>query len=810
MLVNNRYRLGALVRTGVMATFEAQEVPSGRNYYLHLVAHAGSSALSLMDTVRARLAAGRGRSSAPLVEIGDYDGTPYAVTEPRPELLDLQQWIDENPPQSFSGTVGDAGSGEAGAGGAADSGSTGEFTRMFRDQGQGAPGTQDPPQPPTGFPTALQPPATGSHTGGSGSGSLTSQPAAGPGRESAPGREPGEFTQLFSSEAKNDPPQSEVHGQKPPRSLETADGDSHSRKLSPEDRRAEMSHYRMVPRGDRESDTPPPWESPPGSRKPYAAQTPTQPEVASAGEPGEVTRLFQGGGGRAGDPDLPAPGSGAASPPRQASPESGSRPSASQLSRAPSESPGAPRQVDQPGEFTQLFQSGGQRQEKPSGGGPPAPPPREPDFWQPSPPQRESPRSDPGHANEPGQFTKQFGGPAPPPSTQQSPPQSSPPAPSSSGEFTGLFGPRQPATHRPDSPNYPPQPPHPAGKGEKGDFTRMFGGPADAPRGSGVPSPQAPWPPSYGGHSEDQADKPGDFTRLFGKQGGRRPADIPIEDIQPPGGATEMYRGAASRPPAPPPPASQEPGEYTRVAGKESPLPRQQAPPVAPVYPVAPPPTAMPVAPVPPPAPPPVPPPAPAASQPAAPQPAAPQRSEKRPARNADRSMYLILALVFCALLLVALGIVLFVTLTGDNGEPQAAPAGEQSAPRQAPAGIPATGLTPSITAPSATAPSVSAPAVSAPSASGSGISGGSLSAPSVSQPSLTAPRASMPSVSAPSAAAPRLPSGQIPSSAAPQPAVQAAAPASSGTPYLALIIILSVLLVVAVGAAVYFALRRA
>jgi cobalamin biosynthesis Mg chelatase CobN len=53
-----------------------------------------------------------------------------------------------------------------------------------------------------------------------------------------------------------------------------------------------------------------------------------------------------------------------------------------------------------------------------------------------------------------------------------------------------------------------------------------------------------------------------------------------------------------------------------------------------------------------------------------------------------------------------------------------------------------------------------------------------------------------------------RLPSGQIPAATAAQPAGQAAE--SSGTPFLALIIILSVLLVVAVGAAVYFALRRA
>jgi hypothetical protein len=57
----------------------------------------------------------------------------------------------------------------------------------------------------------------------------------------------------------------------------------------------------------------------------------------------------------------------------------------------------------------------------------------------------------------------------------------------------------------------------------------------------------------------------------------------------------------------------------------------------------------------------------------------------------------------------------------------------------------------------------------------------------------------------------PQASSGQIPAaSTAPQASGQPAAAESGGTPYFALIIILSVLLVVAVGAAVYFALRRA
>jgi len=176
--------------------------------------------------------------------------------------------------------------------------------------------------------------------------------------------------------------------------------------------------------------------------------------------------------------------------------------------------------------------------------------------------------------------------------------------------------------------------------------------------------------------------------------------------------------------------------------------------------------------------------------------------------------MYLILALLFCALLVVALGIVLFVALTG---EPR-----EQAAPAQAPVAAPQSGrgtslsvpgvTPPSVTSPSLRPPSVSAPSVTAPSLSSSGISAGSVTAPSVTAPSVSSPSLYGPSVS--TSRVPTLPGvsgGQIPATAAaPQTSGQPAAAETGGTPYLALIIILSVLLVVAVGAAVYFALRRA
>jgi flagellar basal body-associated protein FliL len=172
----------------------------------------------------------------------------------------------------------------------------------------------------------------------------------------------------------------------------------------------------------------------------------------------------------------------------------------------------------------------------------------------------------------------------------------------------------------------------------------------------------------------------------------------------------------------------------------------------------------------------------------------APKReSESEP--NSDRSLYLILALVFCALIAVALGIALFVSMTSDKPDP----AGQQVEAQQGGAQTPSL---PSGVSSSVRPPSVSSPSMTAPSVSSSGISSGSVSAPSV-----TAPSVSSPSLSTPSVSGARLPSGQIPAATA-QPAGQATE--SSGAPFLALIIVLSVLLVIAVGAAVYFAVRRA
>ena len=93
MIVNDKYRLGALVRSGEVATFEAREISTGRSLYVHLMAGAPTVA-ALTAEVRARLAAASGRPPSPLIEQGDFEGSPFVVTDATPELLDLRRWLE--------------------------------------------------------------------------------------------------------------------------------------------------------------------------------------------------------------------------------------------------------------------------------------------------------------------------------------------------------------------------------------------------------------------------------------------------------------------------------------------------------------------------------------------------------------------------------------------------------------------------------------------------------------------------------------------------------------------------------------------
>lgn len=134
---------------------------------------------------------------------------------------------------------------------------------------------------------------------------------------------------------------------------------------------------------------------------------------------------------------------------------------------------------------------------------------------------------------QPGEFTRMFGGAAvsaPPP-----PPAPAPPAPSQQqpGEFTRLFGghstatPASPAQHQP------------------GPFTRQFASappPVEPPRPPSAPAFQVapPFGPPEAPPKPEPHSGPGEFTKLFGSPLGANP--LPVEEIE---------RGVLAPPPAP-------------------------------------------------------------------------------------------------------------------------------------------------------------------------------------------------------------------------------------------------------------------
>jgi hypothetical protein len=712
----------------------------------------------------------------------------------------------------------------------------GEFTQLFQDS-QGLGKSEVRAEPPETSPTpreelAPEPPAvprtpqrTPQEPIG---GSPAAQPASGPaqpakGAQQARTGQTGEFTKLFRE---GPPPSDRQKPASPPQVAEPSVTDSGTfRKVSPQERRQEMRQFRLVshPGGEPPRPAPGAESRPVGPVDKPPAVEPPQPSAGSSHEPGEFTRLFQGGP-QAGTPDSPPlrPQGPLAQAPPAGAPD---RRSATQLG-GPSSAPpgGAPLAPQQPGDPTWRAQQEAGPKPSPQA---PFPPPAAvpPASGRPSGPGAYG--GEPHKVDQTGEFTKLFREgkpssgrhePAPPPAPQ-APPAASP----DPGEFTRLFGSGQSAPTEPDPWGGRQHSPPPRAS-EAGDFTRIFGGGGSSgPQGGDPFSGGSSWPPDSQRQTLEPEDQPGAFTKMFGGRSSQGPEGAANwrETPHDPRGATQISRDPSPPPQAPPPPPVQGPSDFTRLMGNAPPPPRQQAPPEqqAPVQPV-PPPAAPPAYPAAPPAyaappvaaAPPAAPAPPVAAQPAA---AAPQPARRQPERGPanDRSTYLILALVFCALLVVALGIVLFVSLTGDRGgQPAQGEVQTQQEAPQAPAANPGYRVNrstsvPGIRQPSVTSPSLRAPSVRAPSVSRSGISSGSVTAPSVSGPRVSAPSVSSPRLPT----VPRASSGQIPSaSAAPQSSGQPAAAETGGTPYLALIIILSILLVIAVGAAVYYALRRA
>ncbi len=572
MIVNDKYRLGALVRSGEVATFEAEEISTGRSLYVHLIAGAPAAA-SLTAEVGALLAAASGRPASPLVEQGDYQGSPFVVTDATPELLDLRRWLEGQ---------GRGGSGAApatdGPGGFVAPGEPsrepGEFTRLFQGTGGGQ-GSETPAGATGSFGSRPQPPP--STTGPAKESGTGSAPSAPP-RPQAPsqGQGPGEFTRLFGGpgtttdvegtpwdSAPTGPPVDLPKG--PARAPSPSDrapsepalgtpgagnpgagasGTGEFTRLFGENQLATPPVASKMPAGPRpparsgtDSHEPPPAAGP-GAASPHGLGEPTITESGmrriSPEERREEMRQFRmisrqrAEGHKAGPADLShepvAPPSPNLSPPYA--------PPAAPPPAAAEPAPGSAGRKA-PGEFTRLFQGG-----QPAS--PPAVPIRPEAPGALSAPRSPSPQPPAGGSDR--RSATQLGEGAPPPFSA---PFDQPggaggqggaaPKADQPGEFTKLF--RQ---GRPSAGGYEPQAPPlqapPPAAGNPGEFTRLFGSKQSEPSGADPwsakpPAPASPDPWSAPAASPDpwserppapppQGSEPGAFTRLFGGVGG--------------------------------------------------------------------------------------------------------------------------------------------------------------------------------------------------------------------------------------------------------------------------------------------------
>ena len=163
-------------------------------------------------------------------------------------------------------------------------------------------------------------------------------------------------------------------------------------------------------------------------------------------------------------------------------------------------------------------------------------------------------------AEEPGEFTRMFKGPAVPP--QRPAPAPPPPVPAASvqepGEFTRLF--KSPAPETP-----PASAKTPAAAAEPGEFTQMFGRPNQSP------NPVAPAPKT--------AAEPGELTRMFKGPTAQPQRPTPPGGGQPPSEFTKLFNSPMpetplaarlEKPEAELKPAASfnEPGDFTKMFGR--------------------------------------------------------------------------------------------------------------------------------------------------------------------------------------------------------------------------------------------------
>jgi hypothetical protein len=87
----SNYELERLIADGEVKTFRARENATGRPVLLHMFNSEGQDVLA---GLKARFAKDPRRPSPPLIELGEFAGTPYAVTEALAPFRNLREWVE--------------------------------------------------------------------------------------------------------------------------------------------------------------------------------------------------------------------------------------------------------------------------------------------------------------------------------------------------------------------------------------------------------------------------------------------------------------------------------------------------------------------------------------------------------------------------------------------------------------------------------------------------------------------------------------------------------------------------------------------
>jgi hypothetical protein len=300
-----RYELERLLADGEAKTFRAIESATGRIVFLHLFNPRGQA---LLAELKAKLVGAGGKPAAPLIEIGEFAGSQYAVTESSEGFSGLRDWLSRQveaagapipaPPAPVA---------VAQAGGLVEDG-PGEFTKLFA-----APEPAVQAAEPVHPPAAAQPGGLLNEEPGeftrlfplSEAAAPLSEPVRPPAASTPSGlvdEEPGEFTRLFPLSEPVRPPVASTS----PGLLDDAAGEF--QRSSPPSRPAEATR---APAAEREPGEftrafgPAPPKAAAGAKRPgpvvatppggSSAELPSAPADWMPADTGEFTKLFGSG-----------------------------------------------------------------------------------------------------------------------------------------------------------------------------------------------------------------------------------------------------------------------------------------------------------------------------------------------------------------------------------------------------------------------------------------------------------------------------------------------------------------------------------